>query len=122
MRVAAGVAHNDDTVIEVTRGIYRRCDPDVHRSARNDQSIDAARAKRQVKIGLMKRAPAIFGDDVIFGSRCDLLDDFLLPQSSSGAVLSRIAVIVGPRPKAHICVSNHDAPTLAVRSEEHTSE
>src|SRR6185295_7001205 len=116
MRVAAGIAYHDDTVVEVARGIDGRCDTDVDRSARNDQSIDIPRAKRQVKIGLMKGAPAILGNDVIFRPWRDFLDDFLLPRAFSSPVHAWIASVIGPRAKAHIGVGNHEAPTLAVGS------
>src|SRR5215831_3322659 len=112
MGIATCVAHNDHAVVQITRGINGGGHADVDCSAGNNQSIDAPRAKRQVKISLMKSAPTVFGNDVIFGPWCDFLDDFLLPRAVSGAVHAWIAVVVRPGAKTHIGVGNHQVSTL----------
>ena len=63
MGIAAGVAHNDHAVVQITRRVNGGCDADVDCSAGNDQSIDAPGAKRQIKIGLMDGAPPVFGNE-----------------------------------------------------------
>ena len=73
MGVAAGVADDDNVVVQIARCIDSRGDADVDGAAGNNQGIDAARAQRQVEIGLMKGAPAVFRDDVVLRARARFL-------------------------------------------------
>ena len=61
MRVTAGVADDDNVVVQIAGRVDCRGDADIDSAAGNDQSIDAARAQRQVEIGLMKGVPADLG-------------------------------------------------------------
>ena len=82
MGVAAGVADDDNVVVQIAGCVDGRGDADVDGSAGNDQRIDAARAQCQIEVGLMKGVPAVFGDDVVLRTRRDLFDDFCSQEPS----------------------------------------
>src|ERR1700752_2448592 len=62
VRVAAGIAHDDQVVIQIACRIDGRGDADIDGTPGNDDRVDALIAQRQVEIRLMKRAPAVFRD------------------------------------------------------------
>ena len=101
VRVATGVAHDNDVVIEIACRINRSGHPDIDGAARNDNRVDPSRAQRQVEIGLMKGAPAVLWNDRVLGPGRKFFNDFLFPGSFGCAMNRGIAIIVGPRAKAH---------------------
>ena len=64
----------------------------------------------------MKRAPAVFRNDVILRLRRDFIDDLLFPRAFGGAVHRRIAVVVGPRAQAHVGFGDRPYSAFAIGS------
>src|SRR5882672_11837624 len=58
-RRITGIAHADDTVIEIARGEYCAGIAYVGRASGDYDGIDSTHAQLQVEIGLKERAPAL---------------------------------------------------------------
>src|SRR5438445_6750561 len=102
MRVAAGIADDNDIVIKIACCVDRGSNADIDGAAGNNNRVDSTCPQRQIEIGLMEGAPTIFWNNGVFRSRRDFFDYFLLPGAFSGSVNRWIALIAGPGPKAHI--------------------
>src|SRR5215471_18585126 len=55
----AGVSSDNNVVIEISRGEYRRRNTHVRGAPRYDDRIDAASPQSQIQIGLVKSAPTV---------------------------------------------------------------
>src|SRR5215471_9345778 len=76
MRRAAGVARDNQVIVQVPARVNRGGNPDVGGATGNNDRIDAAGAQRQIQISLVKSAPAIFLYVIVVGTRFELRNRF----------------------------------------------
>src|SRR5262249_60517851 len=69
---AAGIAHDDHVVVQISAGVNRGRHADIGGAAGNDQGIDGAGAEGEVQVSLMKSAPAILGNIIVVRLRLQL--------------------------------------------------